>query len=300
MVETIERPPVDPRFVQRLIDVRRAEGRRRMRILFAVGGTVAGLLIVLGIIYSPLMKVHHVDVTINAGRMTSEQVVKDAGLNHYELMIHVNGPRIAARLDAVPVLGAAQVSRHWPGTVRIAVTVRSPIAAVAGRGPGGHPSWALVDPTGRVLADVYTPPARVPLLQGLGAPPKPGDWLPGAAGPGAAPGPKLPDSVNIEAAADGPAVPRGTSAALAALQVLPRPVRAHVLGVSATASGTLSMEVVPVGPGRAPIPVVLGDGSLLGQKMEALATLLTDQTLTGVTSINLTVPRRPAVLTAVQ
>ncbi len=300
MVETMEHPPIDPRFVQRRMDVRQARGRRRMRILLALVGTVGGLVIVLGIIYSPIMKVHHVQVTVEAGRIPAQDVIKAAGLDHYKLMVDVDPTKIGARLDAVPLLGAARVSRHWPGTVAIVVTVRSPLAAVALAGTGSHPGWALLDATGRVLADVAALPAHVPVVHGLAVPPRPGDWVAGAAGPEAAPGPKLPAGVNIAAPADGPAVPRGAVAALAALQVLPRPVWAHVLSVSPGGSGSLSMEVVPVGTGRAPIPVALGDGSMLGQKMEALATLLTDQSLTGVTAINLTVPLRPAVLTAIQ
>ena len=46
--------------------------------------------------------------------------------------------------------------------------------------------------------------------------------------------------------------------------------------------------------------MTLGDGSLLGQKLTALAALLTQANLSGATGINLTVPDRPAVLTARQ
>jgi len=48
------------------------------------------------------------------------------------------------------------------------------------------------------------------------------------------------------------------------------------------------------------IAVTLGDGSQLGRKVTALATLLTQADLTGIGSIDLSVPDRPAALTARQ
>ena len=61
------------------------------------------------------------------------------------------------------------------------------------------------------------------------------------------------------------------------------------------------MAVLPasVGIGRS-ISVDLGDGSQLAAKLTALATLLTQANLAGVAQINLTVPDRPAALTARQ
>ena len=55
------------------------------------------------------------------------------------------------------------------------------------------------------------------------------------------------------------------------------------------------MAVLPPTIAAGSIPVTLGDGSLLAQKLTALAALLTQANLSGATGINLTVPDRPAV-----
>ncbi len=59
-------PPVDPRFRRRWAEARRAEGRRRLRVLLALVFVVALLGGVLGLLHSPLLRVRHVVVEGNA------------------------------------------------------------------------------------------------------------------------------------------------------------------------------------------------------------------------------------------
>jgi hypothetical protein len=60
------------------------------------------------------------------------------------------------------------------------------------------------------------------------------------------------------------------------------------------------MSVLPATIAAGSIAVDLGDGSQLAQKLTALSTLLTQANLAGMAGINLTVPDRPAALTARQ
>jgi hypothetical protein len=129
----------------------------------------------------------------------------------------------------------------------------------------------------------------------------PGQWLEGSAGPDVAPPiPDGPSLVDLNAAADTSAVPAGAAAALAILVALPASVRSEILSVSVASGGQLSMAVLPADIASGSIPVVLGDGSELAQKLTALVTLLTQADLSGVTGIDLTVPGRPAALTTRQ
>ena len=102
----------------------------------------------------------------------------------------------------------------------------------------------------------------------------------------------------MNASSDSSAVPSGTVAALVALQALPAAVRGEVISVSDPAGGPLTMDVLPADLAAGYIPVNLGDGSQLAAKLTSLVTLLQQINLSGVESVDLTVPSRPAVLTA--
>ena len=110
------------------------------------------------------------------------EIVAVAGLSHDPPMLDVDPGAAAARLEQLPWVSTATVSRQWPDGVRITVVERTPVAAVH-TAPPAQP-WALVDRTGRVLGDVAAPPAGlvqlvVPVVPGL-----PGRDLAAAAAPG--------------------------------------------------------------------------------------------------------------------
>lgn len=167
---TMVRPaalPIDPRIQERLLAVRREEGRRRMR--WVVGAVALAFLVLLGlgITRSPLFAVHHVRVT--GGVHTSEaDVMKVTGLGHRPLMLDLNTGLLSKKLEALPWVAKAEVHRNWPSTVTIQLSERTPVALVAA-GPG---QLALVDAGGRVLATgpAASPPAA-PVTPGAPAVP---------------------------------------------------------------------------------------------------------------------------------
>jgi hypothetical protein len=79
---------------------------------------------------------------------------------------------------------------------------------------------------------------------------------------------------------------------------LPPALRAQVLSVTVAPGNQLRMAVLPATVASGAISVNLGDGSRLAAKLTALATLLAQANLSGVAQIDLTVPDRPATLTA--
>jgi cell division septal protein FtsQ len=292
MADVIHRPRIDPRFAQRWIEVRRAEGRRRLRILIAGISLIVVALLAFASLYTPLFRVRHVRITVS-GSMPASEVLAVAGLDHQKLMINLSPAVIAGKLDSDPQLGGARVAKHWPGTVTIRVSTRQPLANVARAGGG----WATVDATGRVLADRAAPAMGLPVLQGDGVAPAPGQWITGGLGPSVVPGTKASVAVHMNASSDGPDLPNGPSAALAVLEVLPARLLSEVVSVTVGAKG-VSLSVLPVNVAAGSIVVDLGDESQLGQKVAALDALLTQTSLANATSIDLTVPDRPAVLTA--
>jgi hypothetical protein len=291
---------MDPRLARRWAEVRRQQGRRRLKILLLIAIPAALVALAAGALYSPLLEVRQVRVSVR-GAIPPSQLAVLSGAVPRGPMIDVNTARIAAQIDAVPNLGGARVVRSWPTTVFVHVVARSPVAVVARAGVHpGQAGWSTVDATGRVLANVASPGGGLPRLQGTGPVPAVGGWLEGSAGAGIDPPAQGRPLVNLNATPDSAAVPGGTSAALAIAAALPGSWRSHVWAIAVAAGGSLTMAVVPANPPTGSITVVLGDASQLAAKLTALVTLLTQANLSGVTEINLTVPNRPATLTARQ
>jgi hypothetical protein len=286
-----EPPRIDPRFARRWVEARRAEGRRRLHVLLAVAAVVVCAGLAVGSLYSPLLHVRHLRVTVD-GPLSSVAVGGLTGVTRSTPMIEVNPSRIAAHLASDPWLGGVRVTRSWPGTVAVSVAVRRPIAVVA-TGTG----WAQIDPTGRVLADLLSLPAGTPALQGLPPAPSPGSWLTGTAGPQAPPGAPAAGLADMSAAGDGPDVPAGPAAALALLRSLPGPLLSEILSIQVGPGAPLSLVVNPPLL-SGPVTVLLGDGSRLAAKVTALQTMLDQGDLTGVVGIDLSVPSRPATVSS--
>jgi hypothetical protein len=301
------RPAVDPRIARRWVEVRRQEGRRRLRWLVGAGGVALAVGLVAGALYSPLLAVRHVSVTIVAAPVpgpsgpgpgaggsiypmptySTSQLRQWAGMAGRPPMIDVDAGRIEKRLDAQPWLGSARVDVRWPDTVSVSVVERRPLAALAEPGESGV---ALVDPTGRVLADVAALPVGLPPIEGLGAPPPPGSWLPGTAGPQGRVGST---GADLSAAADAPDVPSGAAAALALVAALPASLRADVFLVEGGPGAPLQLVMAPPEVASGTVRVIVGDGSALAAKVAALVTILDQADLAGVGVIDVSVPSRP-------
>ena len=309
MTDILDPPRIDPRIAQRWIEARREEGRRRLRLLGGVTSVAVAASLAVGSLWTPLLKVRHVRISVagppagtgSAGDVTVERIRALAGLDHQRLMIDVASGSMAARLDSDPWLGGAVVARHWPGTVTISVGVRSAVAAIplgsAGGAPGsagGSRGWAEVDATGRVVTEVSATPYGMPLLLGVGPVPAVGAWVRGSAGPAVAPDALPAAQVDMDAAADGPDVPAGAAAALAFVDSLPAAIRSRVVSVTAGPGAGLALAVNLPRTAVGSLTVHLGDGSQLAAKVTALVTLFDQSDLTGMSTLDLSVPSRPA------
>ena len=138
--------PIDPRFRERLIEVRRVEGRRRLRVLLILAGFLAVALLGWGFTRSPLLDVDHVHVTGTVHTAPAD-IATASGVHTGMAMFDVDIGDAAARVRAVPWILRVHVERQWPSTVSITVVERAPVAAVPAKA-----GVAVVDRTGRVLA----------------------------------------------------------------------------------------------------------------------------------------------------
>lgn len=136
---------VDPRFRARRIAVRRDAGRRRLRRLLVLVAVAAVALVGVLVLHSPLLDVDRVAVA-GARNVERDAVVATAGIATGDPLVLSDLDAAERRIEAMPWIESASVTRDLPADVRIRVVERRPAAVVAG-GVGA----VLVDRSGRVL-----------------------------------------------------------------------------------------------------------------------------------------------------
>jgi cell division protein FtsQ len=171
-------PPVDDRFRDRREAVARGRRERRRRVFLLVALVVVLVGAAVIAVRSPLLDVDRVRVR-GAGEARVRGVVAASGLERDDPMLWVDERAVEQRIEALPWVASASVTRDWPGTVRIAVTTRRPVAyaEVGGR-------VAVLDGSSQVLSvgdvgDVATGSGAGELLEirGVRVLPEPGETL---------------------------------------------------------------------------------------------------------------------------
>lgn len=147
------RPPIDPRIRDRRIEVIRAAGRRRLHVTLVIASTI----VVIGLAYltvrSPLLDIDHVHVA-GTQRVSATAVERAAGVRTGDALLFADTGAIARRVERLPWVAHARVSRDFPGTINIAVTEYVPTAYVR----VSPTVVALVASTGRVIAHTRSVP----------------------------------------------------------------------------------------------------------------------------------------------
>jgi cell division protein FtsQ len=292
-------PRIDPRIKERRTAVVRQAGRRRRRILLVAVVAVAVVVGAWFFLHTKVLAARVVTV-VGSVHTPDAEIVAAAGLVGHPPLIDVDTGAVAAKVEQLPWVATAAVSRDWPDGVRIVVTERTPVAAVSATapagpgptgsataggtaaagatpagatpstttttapptpstGPKGTAAWALVDGTGRVLADTPSPPAGLVHVVGVAA-----------AG-----------AVGTTLAADRPA--------LAVAASLPKAFAGQVTEVDATAGGQVTLKLT------SPVTVNLGTMAQLPQKYEDVAAVLAGAPLTAGDVIDVSVPGSPVV-----
>jgi cell division protein FtsQ len=153
-------PPSVRRFMARA-----RQRRLRAALPWAVG---LGVLLVVGTLLwtvygTSVLGVREVRV-VGTDTLTPLQVEQAASVRMNEPLARVNLDAIRARVQALPAVERAIVSRGWPATVEVQVVERTPVAAV----PMGE-EFSLVDAEGVAFRTVGRRPAGLPVAK-LAAP----------------------------------------------------------------------------------------------------------------------------------
>ncbi|MEZ5167911.1 MAG: FtsQ-type POTRA domain-containing protein [Acidimicrobiales bacterium] len=243
---------IDPRISARRVAVRRAEGRRRLHILLGAVAVVVLIAAAWGLTRSPLLDLDHVRIDGVQGPradLIREVVALETGTP----MVDLDLGGVATDAMTLPWVETARAVRDWPGTVRITVVPRAPLAVLrAGDEPG-----MLVDRHGVVTGPA---PADSPL---------PVIAVAGDAGLGAVQEDALP--------------------AIAVVVALPDDLRVWVEAV--TVGGAPAEGTPTVGLDLVDGAVVrMGDTSLVDDKLDAVRAVLAGAELACIREIDVTVP----------
>lgn len=155
---------MEPRLRARRISVRRAEGRRRLRWVGIGGGLLAGLVVILAILGSPLFSIAEEDVVVT-GAVYTDQVrlaeLIDEALGKTTLLLDLGS--FERRIEEIPWVETARARTSFPSGLRIEIRERSPLAAYQ----GADGLFRVIDKDGRILDVIKGQPIAYMLLFGL-------------------------------------------------------------------------------------------------------------------------------------
>ncbi len=163
---------MDPRIQSRRIDVMRAKGRRRLRLLLLI---IAVLSLGVGGYFLSKSSLFDVDEIVIEGVSTEleGEVREAADINKGKPLLEVNSSSSSKRIEAIPWVREARISRSWGGTITIRVSTREPVAAFL-----SEEGWVVVDIEGRVLdKDDELPYDLLPIEEEVGSL-SIGEWAP--------------------------------------------------------------------------------------------------------------------------
>jgi len=161
---------IDPRLRARRIEVKRSEGRRRLRRLVAIGAVLATLALLWGMSLTPLLDVD--DIRIEGATSTDRAAIEAAlDIRRGDALLTADVGAAAEALAELPWIETAEVRRSWPGALQVDVVERVAVAAIAARGGG----WVLVDRAGHQLEVVEEPALEVVRVAGRRIAAEPGE-----------------------------------------------------------------------------------------------------------------------------
>lgn len=254
------------RFVGRRQEIRRQAGARRLRVVLAL--TVVSLLAVstIGVLNSELADVDAVTV-IGNDRTPIDDVVAATSILPGQPLLDLDLGAAESGVEALPWVRKVDINRRLDGEIIVRVTEREPILALPIVAPGadgvtrdaGPARFVLIDQLGQQLELVDEIPAGFVPVAGIEASGRPGE-----------------------------SAPEESGLVLSLVQSLP-PSLIDQVSAMTVSEGDLYLELT------SGVRANIGDSSLLGEKIQALETVLARVDLECVSVIDLRVPSAAAV-----
>ncbi len=245
----------DPRVRAR----RRKVGRSRFRIPMWIAAGIAGL-VLLGIGSWALLHTRWFSATSvsvkGATHESSTQVVAAAGLSAAPPLVSIDTTTAAQGVEKLAWVKTAKVELAWPHSVKISVTERRAVAAMA-----SGATWLLVDGQGRILQVMDQKPFNQPVIE--------------LASMG---------TTSVGSYLGNEAIP----AALVA-GTLPPAFRSQVAAVVGHKDGTVTLKLTT------PVTVELGQATDLKAKYTDIASVIAGATLHPGDVLDVSVPQAPTI-----
>ncbi len=252
----------DPRIRARRIEVRRAQGRRRLRRLATLGVLFGVALAGLGISRSFLLDVDEIRVA-GAERSSAESIMAATGIAQGDQLTDLDLDAARRSVQALPWVESVSIHRDWWGSVSIEILERRPVAAVA----DSLSSWWLVDADAKLLATVAEPEARFVRLEGL----------------------EVAGSAGLDVG-DARALP----AVLAAVE-FPDDLRTRTESFRVVGAGDIELTVRSQAPGEV-VTVLMGEPIEIADKALALRTVMARVVPGCIETIDVRIPASPVVV----
>ncbi|HJM28102.1 MAG: FtsQ-type POTRA domain-containing protein [Acidimicrobiales bacterium] len=163
---------IDPRIQERRIEILRAKGKRRLRVVLL---TVSLLLLIAGavaITKSSLLDVDEIMVK-GAESELADFVQERANIQISTPLLEVDSKGAIERIKEIPQIKDARISKSFNGTLTVTVTQRNPVVAAT-----DGSSWLLLDDEGRVVTRMLELPYGYPVVDGFAELPRLGEWVP--------------------------------------------------------------------------------------------------------------------------
>ena len=249
-----DEPAIDPRIEARRRDVRTARAVRHRRIALVVAIVVTLVGVAYGITRSALLDINTIDVHAGAHE-TPPDIRNASGLRPGDRLVDLDLDRAAAAIRAMPWVRDVTIDRSWRGTIDIAVTERTPAAAVH----AGAAGWLVVDTDRRVLAVSTVAPDGLPVIEG------------------------------VASVAVGQTLDPSAQDAITVARALSPGLRTRVIAVDATVPTQLLLTVRPAGVIR------FGSADQVEQKIVSLQAVYAQADLTNLCAVDIRVPDAPVL-----
>ncbi|GAB2988977.1 cell division protein FtsQ/DivIB [Nocardioides montaniterrae] len=152
----------DPQARTRRRFARRQWGRRWLTwryLLVVLLALALGGLAIYAVYFSPWLRVEGVQV-VGMQQLKTEQVLKRAQVPMGETLARTDLHAIELRVEAMPIVKSADVSRSWPHKIRIEVVERTPVAVLA-----RDSYFVQVDASGVPFMPRLKTPGRLPTIE---------------------------------------------------------------------------------------------------------------------------------------
>jgi cell division protein FtsQ len=163
---------MDPRLRARRVAVKRAQGRKRLLWVAAIGGVVLVVVAVLAVFASSLFSVEVIDVqgAVYSQARYGEQFQRVIDEMQGDPVLLVDTRRAERELESIPWVERAFVRTDFPNRVVIDIRERRPLATYQ----GSDERYRVIDADGRVLDVLVGRPVDYKLLSGVGPDLEPG------------------------------------------------------------------------------------------------------------------------------